>query len=583
MRKKLIQLMVTFVLIIVVGIALIGVKLVERFTPTKEAADLYAYYGMGMEDTIILMQGEQLAEGAVYENGHYYVPVSVIQNRISDRFYWDASVNQLVFTTPVDIYKVLPGESSYFLNGESVDNGFAALLQRGDTIYLALDFAKEHADFYYEVYENPDRVLIYYRWEETEYVEVTKATQVRVLGGIKSEILKEVTEGEKLFFHEAMEEWSCVETQDGLRGYIKNDCIGEVTLEFLANKEGYQEEEYTSISRDYKINLAFHQIGGSCDGSTLTSAMSGVSGVNVVAPTWFFLADDNGRLESRASKDYVNTAHSMGLEVWGLVENMTYDASTYQAVSNMASREYLVNQLMDYALEYDLDGINIDFEALSFDAEDGYIQFIRELSIACRKNQLVLSIDNYVPTASSAHYNRREQGIVADYVIIMGYDEHYAGTAEYGSTASIGFVEDGIKNTLKEVPAEKVINAIPFYTRVYKQTPESQASENDTGVLVEDSSSEFGRYLLSSQAVSMATAKQLLANYGVTPSWNEVLGQYYGEYISNGCKYMVWVEDETSIGLKMKLIRDYGLAGVAEWSLNLAESGIWDVVNSYLE
>lgn len=583
MKKRLIQLIVTFVLIIIAGIALVGMKLVERYTPSKEAANLYEFYGVGRDEIVILMQGVQIPERALYENGHYYVPLSVIQDRISDRFYWDDSVNQLVFTTPVDIYKVSVGESTYTINGEGIDNGFAVLVNREDIIYLALDFAKAHADFYYEGYENPGRVLIYYIWEEMDYVEVTKAAQVRVLGGIKSEILKEAAAGEKLFFREAMDEWSCVETQDGLRGYIKNSCISEVFTEFLTNKEGYQEPEYTSVIRDYKINLAFHQIGGSCDGSTLTSAMNGVTGVNVVAPTWFYLVDNNGTLESRASRDYVNTAHHMGLEVWGLVENMTYDASSYQVLSNMASREYLVRQLIDYAAEYGLDGINVDFEALSFDTGDGFLQFIRELSIACRKNGLVLSIDNYVPTASSAHYNRKEQGIVADYVIIMGYDEHYAGMAEYGSTASIGFVEDGIVNTLKEVPPEKVINAIPFYTRVYKQTPESQATASDAGVLVEDSSSEFGRYLLSSQAVSMATAKQLLSNHGITPLWDEVLGQYYGEYMSNGCKYMVWVEDAASIGLKMQLIRDYGLAGVAEWSLNLAETGIWSVVDSYLK
>lgn len=583
MKKRLIQLVVTFFLILIAGAAWIGLKIIERYTPTKEKADLYGYYGIGKEDIVILMQGNPIEEQAVLENGRYYVPLSLIQQRISSRFYWDDSVGQMVFTTPLDIYKFSLGETSYTRNEERVENGFAVILQQGEKIYLALDFAKEYSDFYYESYQNPSRVLIYYRWEDTEYVTVTKDTQVRLLGGIKSEILEEVEKGEALFFLEAMDDWSCVQTMDGLRGYIKNDCISEVTHKYLENRENYQEPEYTSISRNKKINLAFHQIGGSCDGSTIAAAMSGVSGVNAVAPTWFFLSADDGTLVSRASRDYVNTAHNLGLEVWGLVENMTYDASTYRAVSNMASREYLVQQLINYALEYNLDGINVDFEALSFDAEDGFIQFIRELSIGCRKNQIVLSIDNYVPTASSEHYNRKEQGIVADYVIIMGYDEHYAGMAEYGSTASIGFVENGIVNTIKEVPAEKIINAIPFYTRVFKQMPVSLATESDPGVLVEDTSSEFGRYLLSSQAVSMAVAKQLLQNHGITPSWDEVLGQYYGEYMSDGCKYMVWLEDEASVGLKMKLIRDYGLAGVAEWSLNLAETGIWGVVKSYLE
>ncbi len=583
MKKRLIQWMVTLFLIMIAGAALIGVKIVERYTPTKEKADLYEYYGVGKEEVVILMQGEQIEERAIIKDGRYYAPLSLIQDRISSRFYWDDSVGQMVFTTPLDLYKFSIGETSYLVNGEIVENGFAVILKQEEKIYLSLDFAQEYADFYYEVYQEPNRVLLYYRWEDTSYVTVTKDTQVRVRGGIKSEILKEVKEGERLFFKDAMEDWSCVQTMDGLQGYIKRNCIGEVTQELLTNQRGYQEPKYTSISRENKINLAFHQIGGSCDGTTIASAMNGVSGVNVVAPTWFFLSADDGTLLSLASKDYVNTAHNLGLEVWGLVENMTYEASTYRAVSNMASREYLVQQLISYALEYNLDGINVDFEALSFDAEEGFIQFIRELSIACRRNQIVLSIDNYVPTASSAHYNRKEQGIVADYIIIMGYDEHYAGMAEYGSTASIGFVEDGIVNTLKEVPAHKVINAIPFYTRVFKQMPASLATESDPGVLVEDTSSEFGRYLLSSQAVSMAVAKQLLENHGVSPSWNEQLGQYYGEYMSDGCKYMVWVEDETSIGLKMKLIRDYELAGVAEWSLNLAENRIWEVIQSYLK
>lgn len=583
MKKKLIQLLVTFFLIVIAGIALIGVKMVERYTPTKEKADLYEYFGIGKEDIVILVQGERMEEGAVLKEGRYYVPLSLIQNRINSRFYWDDSVGQLVFTTPLDIYKFSVGETAYSLNGERMEMGFAVILRQEEKLYLALDFAQEYSDFYYEVYQEPKRVLLYYQWKDIDYVSVTKDTQIRVRGGIKSEILKEVKKGEKLFFQEAMEEWSCVQTEDGIRGYIKKDCLGKVVQEFLGNRREYQEPEYTSISQDHKINLAFHQIGGSCDGSTIAAAMNGVSGVNVVAPTWFFLSADDGTLVSRASRDYVNTAHNLGLEVWGLVENMTYDVSTYRAVSNMASREHLVRQLIDYAVEYRLDGINVDFEALSFDAEEGFIQFIRELSIACRRNQIVLSIDNYVPTASSEHYNRKEQGIVADYVIIMGYDEHYAGMAEYGSTASIGFVESGIVNTLKEVPSEKVIHAIPFYTRVFKQMPVSLATESDPGVLVEDTSSEFGRYLLSSQAVSMAIAKQLLANHGVTPYWDETLGQYYGEYMSDGCKYMVWVEDSTSIGLKMKLIRDYQLAGVAEWSLNLAEAGIWETVRSYLE
>lgn len=279
----------------------------------------------------------------------------------------------------------------------------------------------------------------------------------------------------------------------------------------------------------------------------------------------------------------MDAAHRMGLEVWALVDNFSLEISSYEILSKMSSRENLINNLISKTLEYNIDGINIDFETLSFDAGDGFIEFIRELSIKCRENGIILSIDNYVPTASTAHYNRREQGIVADYIIIMGYDEHYSGSSESGSTASYEFVKNGIEDTLKEVPANKIINALPFYTRVWKETPESVATGNEGGVLVEDTNSEFGRYILTSQAVSMAYAEKLLRDHGVTPKWIDALRQYYGEYEKDGCRYLIWLEEEESIRAKMELVTEYDIAGVAGWKLSLEKTGIFSIINEYLK
>lgn len=205
----------------------------------------------------------------------------------------------------------------------------------------------------------------------------------------------------------------------------------------------------------------------------MITALENTKGINVISPTWFALTDSEGNFSSFASSAYVKRAHDMGIEVWGLIDNFSNkDAvDTYELLSYTSRREKLTENLVNTALEYGLDGINVDFESISQDAGTHFIQFIRELSVTCRKNGLVLSVDNYVPTGYTDHYDRKEQGVFADYVIIMGYDEHYSGSPEAGSVASIGFVEDGIRRTVDQVPAEKVINAVPF-TPVYGRARE---------------------------------------------------------------------------------------------------------------
>lgn len=594
MKKKLIQIVLVLVMIVLI-VAGSGISmLVERYKPTKERQDLYTYFDIeesNTEDVILYLQGEDLLPMRTeYRvkllDGKLYLPYDMVTEQCNARFYWDASAEMMVFTTAYDVYKYPLNSKNYTLNGTEENYDCVIVKKIEDNLYLSLDYVKQKSDIQYEYYTEPARLMLYNQWGEVVYRKAAEAGVIRLLGGVKSEILADVGEGEELIVRYEMDEWACVQNMQGVQGFIEKKLLGDEVKVQLENPD-YAEPEYPSLvdEREEKVNLVWHQIGGSCDGSTLASAMEGVSGVNVVSPTWFFMSDNDGNVMSLASHDYVNRAHDMGLEVWGLVENMSYDISTYEILSHMESREHLVKELIRYALEYNLDGINVDIESLSYDAEEAYIQFIRELSIECRANQLVLSIDNYVPTASSAHYNRKEQGIVADYVIIMGYDEHYAGMSEAGSTASIGFVKSGIENTLKEVPKEKVINAIPFYTRIFIQIPESAATEEQKQrlPLVEDSTSEYGRYLLDSDAVSMAKAEKKLAEYNVTPVWNEALGQYYGEYISGGCKYLVWLEDSASIGLKVDLIRDYELAGVAEWSLNQAKSSVWKTISEHLE
>ena len=290
---------------------------------------------------------------------------------------------------------------------------------------------------------------------------------------------------------DVMEDWTRVLTKDGYLGYVKNSTLGEesqITLEI----PDFKEPVYTSLTQDEKINLVWHQVTNMDANDSLKSDISEVEGVNVISPTWFSVIDNEGNISSLADKDYVTTAHKNKMQVWGLIDNFNMDVDTEMVLSSRSARRKIQDQLIEQALTYKLDGINLDFEAIPESAGDDYIQFIREMSIKCRKNKIVLSIDNPVPQPYTAHYDRDEQGIVADYVIIMGYDEHYAGS-DVGSVATMDFVTNGVKDTVAQVPSNKVINAIPFYVRIWNTDSEGN---------------------ISSEAVSMAAAKNAVEEAG---------------------------------------------------------------------
>lgn len=349
-------------------------------------------------------------------------------------------------------------------------------------------------------------------------------------------------------------------TADGYIGYIKDKRISAATKTEIAAPE-FEEPVYSNISKDYKINLTWHMVTNQAANDQLLNKVADAKGLNTISPTWFSIADTDGNISSLASQSYVTYAHQNGLEVWGLVDNFKEGVSTYETLSRTSSRQRLVNQLTAAAIQYGLDGINVDFETITTECSRAYIEFIRELSIMCRINGIVLSVDNYVPTSSSDHYDRAEQGVVADYVIIMGYDEHYAGSEEAGSVASHDFVERGITRTLEEVPKEKVINAVPFYTRFWKTDPDGT---------------------VSSEALGMNAADEKVANNNAGKGMGDTTKQYYVEIDYNGSFYQMWMEEETSIEDKMQLIKQYDLAGVASWRLGYERASIWDVILKYV-
>ena len=556
--------MAALLLFFLIGGFFAGKLLYEKYSPSKEMADLKEYFGLsGDQDMAVVINNEMVGDMARLIDGKVYLHVETVYEYIDSRFYWDEKENQYLYALPKELVSAAVGESSYTVAKSSQDAGYVILRTDGSDAYVAADFLLNYTNFIYEYSEEPNRVRITTEFGNKDVVTAQKKAAVRWKAGIKSPILTNVDKGTVMYVLEEPEDvgdWTKVLTKDGFIGYVKNNRISPVTQETVTAPD-FEEPEYTSISKDYTINMTWHQVTNMEANNYLLNKIADTKGLTTISPTWFSIADTDGNISSLASQAYVTYAHQQGLEVWGLVDNFKEGVSTYETLSKTSSRQRLVNQLIAAAIQYGLDGINVDFELITQDCAKAYIEFIRELSIMCRINGIILSVDNYVPTASSDHYDRAEQGVFADYVVIMGYDEHYAGSEEAGSVASIGYVQQGIEKTLSEVPKEKVINAIPFYTRFWKTDADGT---------------------VTSEALGMNDADQKVKNNNAEPVWDDTTKQYYVEIEYDGATYQMWMEEETSIEEKMKLIKQYELAGVASWRLGYERPSIWDVILKYV-
>ena len=575
-RRRLQQsLIVTAGVIFAVILVVVAGKIINKYTPTKEEKNLYEYYGLDKESrAAIVLNHEILEQQAVIKDGMLYLDYDTVRELFNDRFYWDGNENLLLYTTASDVITAKVSEKEYSVTKKKYQENYVIVYADGQTAYIAMDYVKKYTDLDFAFYEEPNRMVVTTDWSDDTIVPVKKNTQIRYQGGIKSPILVQVEKETQLILLERGEDWDKVATTDGIIGYIRKKKLGKEEMKSYGHT--YEEEEFTHLLKDEKINMGWHQVTTKDANSRVADVISATKGLNVISPTWFYLNDNEGNLMNLASTDYVDYCHSQGIEVWALVSNLENDeADATEVLTYTSKRKKMVNQLIAAAIQYNLDGINVDFEALPAETGDAYVQFIRELSLKCENNGIILSVDNYVPMDYNSFYNRKEQAYFADYIIMMGYDEHYAGSDE-GSVASIGFVTKGIEDSLKEVPANQLILAAPFFTRVWAQTPKEATDD------VEAAAEDYVPYELTSQAVNMEEAWNMASVNGVNPAWSEEDGQYYAEYIKDGVTYKIWLEDERSMELRLQAAKENQLAGMSFWKLGLEKSSMWDTILKYM-
>lgn len=563
--KRIIPVVIALLLIVIIGGAYFGEMLWDKYSYGKELADLEEYYGVSGDRLAIILQDEKVEEQAILKDDVVYFDLDLVHKYFNEGFYVDTAEQKLLYTTAVDTVTAVFGQQGYSNSNGGSQTEYVTCYREGDTIYVAAEYVKLFTNYEYSRFDM--RLQVYTQWGVREIREVTRATQIRTLGGIKSPILRELDKGETVEILEQMETWSKVKTSDSIIGYVENKRLGNLSTEIETPVTSYTAPEYTTVSLEGKVSLGWHSIGGPGGGSsTLEAMLAEQKGLNVIAPTWFSLSDSAGGFQSFAETSYVERVHAYGLQVWGVWDNFNYagtnddaEVSSYQVLSNTTVRQQLVRDIVDTSLQLGLDGVNIDFEGLTEDCGEHFIQFLRELSVLCRQNELVLSVDNYVPFNFNNFYRLDIQGEIADYVIIMGYDEHWHGSGDPGSVASIEYVSNGLSRTLEQVPAGKVVNALPFYTILWR-------TEGST---------------VTDQYITLNNMASYLQRVGVTPEWDEETCQNYAEWQEGSATCQIWVEDEESISVKLNVMNAQNVGGVAVWRLGYGTPAAWELIQAY--
>ena len=568
------KLMIPFIALLVLAVIITAIALlVRRYMPSNKEMPLDDYFKVSEGEMQVILQDQIYDTKALYEGDRIYVDFGMVHDYLNPRFYWDSGENQLLYTTSTAVISASVDSNDYYTNKSKASMDYPIVKVKGDTAYVALDYVKEHTALDYKKYDKPDRVVITYRYnEKADYAKAKKKAKIRYRASIKSDILVKLEENARVRVLEQGDStksgdgnassFDKVMSADGVVGYIRKKDLGKIfQSEYTTD---FKEEQYSHILKDGKVNLVWHQVTNSSANDGVLNLLNATKGVNVVAPTWFTVSGNHGEITSLASDTYVSRARSLGVDVWGVCNDFSNDSKIGKVLASTTTRQKLVKNLIAEAIKYSLDGINIDFEHVRKANGDDFIQFIRELGIMCRNNGVVLSIDNYPPTSYSMYYNRKEQAAVADYVITMAYDEYFAGSEEAGPVSSLNYVKDSTANTLKEVPAEQTIMALPFYSRLWKETTKD------------------GKVKLSSEAYSMRSAKEVMVDAGAAFDWNDDSGMNYAEYTKDGVVYKMWLEDQSSLEEKMKVVSESKTAGYAFWKLGLEDSAVWDMIIKYM-
>ncbi len=562
-KKTKIKIITGAVLLTVLGVALLLMSRHKAYGENLEVVKQASSLSEG--EVMLVMDNEVDTLKGLKKEDTIYLPYSLIAEKLNNGFYDDETEEDrsLTYVLPGEIIRLFPNSKYYMSNDEQVYTKKPVYLNENGVNYLEVGFTDKLSEFSYEYYTDPDRLVIHYQWIDFLYYTMKDETPVHVSPDVRSGITMKLDTGAKVRYiggyGNHKNDFIKIMTHDGQFGYIQRKHLDSSLHEYQASD--YVEPEEQHLLYDEKIKLGWWYVASRVGNYTYEESTKEASGMNVISPTWLSLADNDGNINSFADQKYVSRAHDDGYKVWLMVDFPDGVVSPHQNLSRNSARDTLIKNLVEETLKVGADGINIDFEALSVQTGVHFVQFIKELSVRCHLAGLVLSVDNLVPSARTAHYDIGSQAKFADYIIIMTYDEHYAASKETGSVASIGFVRKAITDTAKVCDRSRIVMGIPFYTRLWKTTNGE----------------------ISSEVYTLKNEESFIKKNKLTPKWDEETCQNYIEYTQNSTVYQMWCEDEASIAYKCADAVSGNLAGVACWRLGYEKNDVWAVINKYMQ
>ena len=556
-KKSIISKFIWLVVFLFVGF--VSFKAYQRYSFTKERANLAEYLGVTGDDVAIYLNDvlqnhyeTDIKYKALKSNGTVYLPLSFVKAFINNRFYFARDINKILYCIPDEIR--VSGDTDIHQIGNAPHVIFK------DEPYLLIDYVKDYTNMRYDSYldEESKRVYIYTDWDKEIVAYLKGRESARLQGGNKSLVITDLKKGEEVKILEKMTKWIKVKTADGYIGYIRKNKVNKETESIPVSN--YVEVVRTGTKLNQKPCIGFHQVLSNYSANKLPELLKNAKTMNVIAPTWFVIRNNEGDIRSVANDAYSQYCHGKKLSVWATVNNFDLEDVDEKIIfSSTLTRRKMIDKILREVSVNGLDGINLDIEQVSNDAGEDYTEFVRELSIELTKIGCILSIDTYVPYNFNKQYNLKEYNDFCDYVIIMCYDEHYSGSAEAGSVSSINYVRDGINLSLANVDKDKLIIALPFYTRIWTTTVDGKVT------------SVAG----ASQAIESAAISQ-----GLKFTFDETTCQNYGtKTTQEGSLVECWMEDDLSLAYKIHEIKKMDLAGTAAWKLTQERDNFFKIIN----
>ncbi|WP_366923954.1 glycosyl hydrolase family 18 protein [Metallumcola ferriviriculae] len=497
-------------------------------------------------------------------NGDVYLPLAIIREHLDENIFWEEDTGTVVVTTKDRVVRMATKDLTARVNSQEVTLQ-APVIERDGVPWVPVEFLAPLYRVDINYFSDTGRVVITRLDKRQDIGRVLKEIKLRTAWGFRNPWLKELEPGAVVTVFEVNAGYARVRTKGGLLGYIPADSIHDKRT---IVPESQEEPGAAKLwhPEDKKINLTWEFVTGR---NPDTTKIPQLTGVNVVSPTWFYLSDSRGNIANKASSSYVSWAHRQNYQVWALFSNDFDRERTHAVLTSAGKREQVIDQLLVYASLYQLNGINIDFENVYLKDRELLVQFVRELVPLAHQQGLVVSIDVTIKGGSanySLFYDRKALGKAVDYVILMTYDEHWASSPKAGSVASLPWVEDGVRGLLEDVPQEKLVLGVPFYTRLWIEKE-----------------AEDGSLTVKSQALSMNAAERLLEEKGAEVTHDNAAGQHYASWQQGDIVYEIWLENEESMRQRASLVKKYGLAGIASWRRGFEKSSIWQVIDEELK